>query len=43
MNKDIDAKCEGGAEVHVGTASEEGLLRVSSSMIVVEGLRLLIA
>jgi hypothetical protein len=35
MNKDIDAKCEDGAEVHLCTASEEGLLRVSSSMIVV--------
>lgn len=43
MNKDIDATCEDGGEVHVCAASEEGLLRVSSSMIVVEGLRLLIA
>ena len=43
MNKDIDAQCADGAQFHVFTASEEGLLRVSSSRIVVEGLRLLIA
>ena len=41
MNKDIDAQCADGAQFHVFTASEEGLLRVSSSLIVVEGLRLL--
>jgi hypothetical protein len=43
MNKDLDAKCSDVAQFHVFTASEEGLLRVSSSRIVVEGLRLLIA
>ena len=41
MNKDIDAQCADGAQFHVFTASEEGLLRVSLSLIVVEGLRLL--
>ena len=42
MNKDIDAKCADGAQFHLSTASVEGLLGVSSSMIFVEGLRLLI-
>jgi hypothetical protein len=39
MNKDIDAKCADSAQFHVFTASKEGLLRVSSLLIVVKGLR----